>query len=160
LPSAQKYDICPCSRLHRDQASVIKERFMKIFYALSMLPFVGHLLTRLAPIEKETILMNLLTPGTNTTKNEPYGEIYSWGWNNMQLGHSAKGAEHSHSPVSPSTTSRTRDVIEPALLKRNLFDNSKVVIVSTGGSHTVIITEDKKIYTFGRNQRFDFIDLI
>jgi alpha-tubulin suppressor-like RCC1 family protein len=45
-------------------------------------------------------------------------------------------------------------------LSTALFGNSSISIVSTGGSHTVVVTEDKKVYTFGRNQRYKITCLI
>ncbi len=106
--------------------------------------------------KKKKFKMNLLTP-RNTVTPLPYHEIYTWGWNNLQLGHHPFDADDT-APVSPmkNKSKQSKDISEPVLLDNSLFSGSKVVIAATGGSHTVIITEDKKIYTFGRNQRYRY----
>ncbi|KAL0485604.1 ultraviolet-B receptor UVR8 [Acrasis kona] len=100
--------------------------------------------------------MNLLTP-RNRISVEPYDEAYSWGWNNMQLGHHVESISEENkfkAPLSP--TKRVGSILNENVLEPSLIDlsglGSKIAMVATGGSHTVIVTVDKKVYTFGRNQ--------
>ena len=68
-----------------------------------------------------------------------YGDIYSWGWNEHgQLGHSA-------SPQAPST------VPLPTLIENS--DNCvNFTAISCGARHSVAVTEDGQLYTWGWNE--------
>lgn len=78
------------------------------------------------------------------------GELYSWGWNNGQLGHEA------FVPNSDTEEKSNANVYRPQKVPNQPeeFKTRGIKIIACGASHNVVITTDDDIYVFGRNQKF------
>jgi len=89
--------------------------------------------------ENKTHRSNMSVDNQNNVSVQPiYTDVYSWGWNNLQVLHDLGD-----------------DTEKPTAIRFD--DNSSIVppnicYLATGGSHSVIITHEGIAYTFGRNQ--------
>lgn len=75
------------------------------------------------------------------------GELYSWGWNNGQLGLPL--------PLSKDESSDNENVCTPQKIpsQPEVFQTKGIKLMACGAGHNVVVTADDQIFVFGRNQK-------
>jgi len=74
--------------------------------------------------------------------------VWALGWNNHQLGIDTEPE------VGKADYYKMKDVRVPTKLTKFPFEFQKIRILTCGGSHTLMVTDENKIYTWGRNQKY------